>query len=292
MHLPSQSVARGHSLDPAPSVAAPPSSTCAVVVSWNSAGQLRGCLASLHAAEPRPGIVVVDNASSDGTCDLVRNEFPDVVLLANASNPGFAAATNQGVRAALARGAERILLLNPDAEIAPPALSELERTLGSDPGLGLVAPAIVTGDGSPQAFAFGGDPSLRYLLRRGAGRLLRRPPLHDWGSPTEVGPDWVTGACILARAEVFRRGVWFDEGYFLYFEDNDWCLRARQAGWGLRRVPTVAARHLGGCSLRQNSAARAAYARSLRRFYARHYPRWHGWVLRALWPLYERAVSC
>jgi len=292
MHLPSLSVEQGNSLHEEPSVAVSPSSTCAVVVSWNSAGQIRGCLASLSVAERRPGIVVVDNASADGTCDVVRREFPDAVLLANAGNPGFAAATNQGVRAALARGSERILLLNPDAEIGLAALCELERSLDANPELGLVAPAIVTGDGAPQAFAFGGDPSLRYLLRRGAGRLLRRPPLHDWGSPTEIAPDWVTGACILARAEVFRRGVWFDEEYFLYFEDNDWCLRVRQAGWSIRRVPTVSALHLGGCSLRQNATARGAYARSLRRFYARHYPRWHGWVLRALWPLYERAVSC
>jgi hypothetical protein len=262
-----------------------------VVVSWNVAEFLRGCLASLAATRPGAGVVVVDNASTDGSCDLVRRDFPDAVLLANTANVGFAAATNQGVRAALARGAERILLLNPDAELAPATLAALEHALETAPEVGVVAPAIVNADGTPQAFAFGGDPSLPYLLRRGARRLLRRPPLHDWGSQTELEPDWVTGACLLARAEVFRRGVWFDERFFLYFEDNDWCLRARRAGWRIRRVPAATACHFGGVSLQRNAAARSAYARSLRHFYAQHYPRWHGWCLKALWPLYARAAS-
>lgn len=278
-------------LDMNASTSSPPPATCAVIVSWNVAELLRGCLRMLAAAEPRPGVVVVDNASTDETCELVRREFPDVVLLANQVNSGFAAGTNQGVRLALERGATRILVINPDAELAPDALATLERGLDARPDVGIVAPTILNADGTPQAFAFGGDPTLGYLLRRGTRRLLRRPPLHDWGSQTELAPDWVTGACLLARAEIFRRGVWFDETFFLYFEDNDWCLRARQAGWGVRRMPSVAARHFGGGSLRRNPAARTAYARSLRRFHAKHSPRWHGWVLRALWPLYARAAS-
>lgn len=269
-----------------------PSRPWAVVVSWNVEAPLCDCLASLAAAEPRPRVVVVDNASTDGTCACVRERFPDVLLLANADNRGFAAATNQGVRAALDQGADRLLLLNPDATLAPGALATLAGALDREPGVGIAAPAIITADGAPQAFAFGGDPSLGYLLRRGVRRLLRRGPLHDWGSRTELEPDWVTGACLLARAEVFRGGVWFDEGFFLYFEDNDWCLRARRAGWRIRRVPDATACHLGGASLRRNAAAQDAYARSLRRFYAKHYPRWHGWCLKALSSLYARALPC
>lgn len=280
-----------HGTSGIPTAGSPPA-TWAVVVSWNVVELLRGCLAALAAAEPRPGVVVVDNASTDGTCEAVRREFPDAMLLANATNAGFAAATNQGVREALARGAERILLVNPDATLAPESLAALERTLDAAPEVGIAAPAIVNPDGTPQAFAFGDDPSLGYLLRRGARRLLGRAPLHDWGSNTVTEPDWVTGACLLARADVFRRGVWFDEGFFLYFEDNDWCLRARQAGWRIRREPGVAAIHAGGCSLRRSPTAQAAYARSLDRFHAKHSPRWQKWALRLLRPLYERAVSC
>lgn len=279
-----------HGTSGIPTAGSPPA-TWAVVVSWNVAELLRGCLAALAATESRPGIVVVDNASTDGTCEAVRREFPAAVLLANATNAGFAAATNQGVREALARGAERILLVNPDATLAPKSLAALERILDASPEVGIAAPAIVNPDGTPQAFAFGDDPSLGYLLRRGARRVLGRPPLHDWGSATVTEPDWVTGACLLARADVFRRGVWFDEGFFLYFEDNDWCLRARRAGWRIRREPTVAAVHAGGCSLRHNPAAQAAYTRSLERFHAKHYARWNGWLLRVFLALYRTAME-
>jgi len=265
----------------------------AVVVSWNVADLLPDCFNSLAAAEPPlAGIVVVDNASSDDTCHLLRRDFPAVRLIANDSNAGFGTATNQGVRAALASGADSLLLLNPDASLEPAALATLLDSLNSSPASGIVAPAIVNADGTPQPYAFGGDPTLAYLLRRGSARLLRRGYLHDWGSTDELTPDWVTGACLLARAEIFKAGIWFDENFFLYFEDNDWCLRTRQAGWQIRRVPAARACHVGGASLTRNPAARRAYRRSLLYFYARHYPAWQRFCLRLLLPLYARAASC
>jgi hypothetical protein len=264
--------------------------TVAAIVSWNCREPLRRCLASLR--EARCAAVVVDNASSDGACGMVAREFPEVALLPQTANLGFAAGTNLAVRRALADGAERVLLLNPDTVLPVETLPALEARLASDPELGAVAPAIVRPDGSAQPYAFGADPSLPYLLRRGANRLFRRRALHDWADPNESAPDWLTGACVLARAEVFSRdGLYLDESYFLYFEDNDWCLRLRRRGWRLLRVPTVRCVHEGGASLGANPAAAGAYRDSLRRFYALHYPAWHGAVLRLLLPVYARLAG-
>jgi GT2 family glycosyltransferase len=264
------------------------SSTWAVIVSWNVASVLRNCLESLQQSHPWPEIVVVDNASEDGTCEMVRAEFADVHLIANDENVGFARGSNQGVRKALELGASRILLINPDASLEPGTLATLEKAL-EKPEVGLVAPTILDADGKPQAYAYGGDPTLGYLLRRGSWRLFRNAALHDWGSETELNPDWVTGACVLARARIFQDGLWFDEKFFLYFEDNDWCLRLRQAGWRIERVPEVRVRHFGGVSLARNPAASTAYGESLRYFYSKHYPRWQGCLLRGALAFYGLA---
>ena len=263
--------------------------TVAVIVSWNCREALLRCLESLRRAGC-PAIVV-DNASDDGTVPTLTRGYPEVRLLPQAGNLGFAAGTNLGVRAALAATPppDAVLLLNPDTELPPETLPALEQRLAADPSLGAVGPAIVNPDGSPQAYAFGSDPSLGYLLRRGANRLLRHRPLHDWGDPRDLSPDWLTGACLLARAEVFARdSLFLDETFFLYFEDNDWCLRLRRHGWGLRRIASVRCIHAGGVSLRANPAAAAAYRDSLRRFYRLHYPAWHGAMLRLLLPVYAR----
>ena len=220
---------------------------------------------------------------------MVRRDFPEVALLARPDNAGFAAGVNAGVRHVLEAMplAGAILLLNPDTELPAETLGALEHALAEEPSLGVVGPAIVNADGSPQAYAFGCDPTPGYLLRRGARRLLRNRALHDWAGAGETSPDWLTGACLLARAEVFRRdGLFLDEGYFLYFEDNDWCLRLRERGWGIRRLPEVRCLHVGGASVSANPAAAAAYRRSLRRFYRLHYPAWARLLLELMLPLY------
>lgn len=269
--------------------------TTAVVVSWNCVGVLMRCLGSLR--EAGCPVVLVDNASTDGTVARVREEYPEVVVLAQTWNAGFAAGMNVGIRAALmGEGGlpvpESVLFLNPDAELLPGALSRLQARLEEDAGLGAVAPAIVNADGTPQAYAFGSDPTLRYLLRRGWNRVFRGRALHDWGEKEESSPDWLTGACMLARAEVFTRdALLWGEGYFLYFEDNDWCLQLREHGWRLLRDPAVQCRHEGGASVRANPAARRAYRKGLKRFYEMHYPAWQGWILRLLLPVYASVVG-
>ncbi|HJW84352.1 MAG TPA: glycosyltransferase family 2 protein [Anaerolineae bacterium] len=241
-----------------------------VIVSWNTAALLRGCLSAIFAARP-PGrleIIVVDNASGDGSADLVATDFPGVRLIRNADNLGFARANNQGIAASAGRC---VLLLNSDTLIQPDALAALVRFMDDHPEAGVIGPRLLRPDGEPQAYAFGGDPTLAYLLRRGLNRLVWRRPLHDWKTDRVQEVGWVSGACLLVRRAAIDRAGLLDENIFMYFEDNDWCMRIRRAGWKVYYNPQVEIVHIGGQSLKQNPAARRAYFHSLDYFYAKHY---------------------
>jgi GT2 family glycosyltransferase len=139
--------------------------------------------------------------------------------------------------------------------------------------VGACSPRLLRPDGAPQPFAFGGDPTFKYLLARGLNRLLFRRYLHDWATNTPQEVDWVSGACLLVRRQTVERVGGLDENIFMYFEDNDWCLRIRQAGWKICYNPQVSIIHLGGQSLARNPTARQAYYRSLEYFYSKHYGR-------------------
>lgn len=247
-----------------------PPTLSVIIVTWNVKDLLLRTLARLPAAcAPLTWeTIVVDNASSDGSAQAVAAAFPGVHYLRNDTNFGYAKANNQGL--ALAQG-EFLLLLNPDTEADAGSVSALVRFLQAHPVAGIVGPALVLSDGSPQPYGFGGNPTVAYLLRRNARRLLRRGPLHDWGARQASRVDWVSGACLLARRAVFTQIGGLDETMFMYFEDNDWCLRAWQAGWEVWREPAARVLHIGGQSLKQNRRAPAAYYASLRIFYQRHY---------------------
>ena len=241
-----------------------------IIVTWNVGPLLLRTLERLGGA--CAGLtwetIVVDNASGDGSQQAVRAAFPAVTYLYNDSNPGYAKANNQGLT--LAQG-DFLLLLNPDTEPDTGSLAALVQFLHAHPAAGIVGPALVLADGAPQPYSFGGDPTVAYLLRRNLRRLLHAGPLHDWGAAQAARVDWVSGACLLARRAVFSQIGGLDEAMFMYFEDNDWCLRSRQAGWEVWREPASRVVHLGGQSLKQNRRAPAAYYASLRTFYQRHY---------------------
>ncbi len=248
-----------------------------IIVSWNTASLLRACLAGLPAAVGALDwqTVVVDNASTDGSAGIATRDFPNVLLIRNTANLGFARANNQGIRAT---DGEYVLLLNSDTVIPQGALAALAGFLGAHPEAGAVGPRLLRPDGTPQPFAFGGDPSPVYLLRRGFSRLALHRYLHDWATGEILGCDWVSGACLMARRAAIEAAGLLDENIFMYFEDADWCLRMRRAGWRVYYDPQISITHIGGQSLRQNPAARRAYQDSLRYFYGKHY----GPVARAL----------
>jgi GT2 family glycosyltransferase len=139
------------------------------------------------------------------------------------------------------------------------------------PEAGACGPRLIGPDGKPQAFAFGGDPTLKYLLWRGLNRLLWHRSLHNWETDQVQEVDWVSGACLLVRREIIDQIGLLDENIFMYFEDNDWCLRMRACGWKVYHNSPVSIIHTGGKSLSQNMAARLAYYKSLDYFYSKHY---------------------
>jgi hypothetical protein len=255
-----------------------------IIVNWNTRELLRGCLTALtedgrrktdslsRSSVLRPPssveIIVVDNASADGSAEMVERDFPIVRLIVNEGNLGFARANNRGI--AMSRG-RYVLLRNSDTVATPDALGMLVAFMDAHPEAGVIGPRLLRPDGTAQPYAFGGDPTLGYLLRRAFNRMLRRGYLHDWDTNAIQEVDWVSGACLMARRAAIEQAGPLDEAMFMYFEDNEWCLRIRNAGWKVYYDPQAAIVHLGGQSLAKNPAARQAYYESLRYFYRKHY---------------------
>jgi N-acetylglucosaminyl-diphospho-decaprenol L-rhamnosyltransferase len=246
----------------------------AVVVSHNTRTELLRCLAALHASSAPPlETIVVDNASSDGTPDAVREAFPQVVVVASPANLGFSRANNLAI--ARARG-PYVLVVNPDAELRPSALEALLLRLDSRPDVALVGPRTVSPDGTVQV-SFGPDLQLvsewrqrrlvRGVKRRDPGALRRA----GVGASVEHEPDWVSGSCFLARRQVLLDIGAFDERYFLYEEDADLCLRLRQAGHKVLFTPSgEVVHHLGASMDRARELARFEYHRSHLIYYDKH----------------------
>ncbi len=252
-----------------------------VILSYNTRELTLDCLA--HFAEPILDrgwqVILVDNGSTDGTAEAVAARFPRVQLIPSPENRGYAAGNNRGLRQA--RG-EVVILLNSDVQTTPEALQALVDYLAAHPDVAAVSAGLRTPDGQPQAFAFGDEPRPSYLLRRGLGRLLGRAPLHDWAVDHPVDVDWVSGACLAVRRAALAQVGLLDEGFFLYFEDVDWCLRMRRAGWRVVYHPGIPVVHLGGASEPGRSAANRLYYQSMARFYRKHYGRLWGWAIHAL----------
>jgi len=231
-----------------------------VVPSWNARELLRACLGALGralAAEPWPGgveVIVVDDASSDGSADMVAREYPAVTLLRRATNGGYAVATNAG--AARARGAH-LLLLNSDAEVGAGDLSELRAALAADPGLGAVAPRLVNADGSTQRACmrfpllrtalFFGTPLERWFPR---SRELERYRARDLDPEQDAQVEQPPAACLLLRRAAWDAAGPLDESLAVFFNDVDLCRRLRSAGWRIGYRARCAVRHHGGGSTR------------------------------------------
>lgn len=245
-----------------------------VIVSWNTRALTLACLASLPAAARahRLEVWVVDNASTDGSVDAIRRAHPDVQVVANTENVGFAAANNQGV----ARGSGRyVMLLNSDTVAPPGAIDALVGFADAHPGAGVVGPRLVNPDGTyqsgPTPF-----PSLwnETLAVTGLGRRLLTPaypsaPAHRALVARQA--DYVGGACMLARRDAIAQVGGLDEGYFMYSEEPDWCWRMRRAGWDVWYTPDAEIIHHGGQSTsQQRHAMTIALYRSKVRFLRRY----------------------
>ncbi|MGC9468043.1 MAG: glycosyltransferase family 2 protein [Anaerolineae bacterium] len=255
-----------------------PSPTLSVViVSWNVRTLLEAALHSVLAfsvSGSKLEVIVVDNASTDGTVEMVGASFPQVRLIANRQNLGFTGGNNQGISAA--KG-DYILLLNSDAELLDGALDQMIHYLEMHPDVGLVGPQLLNSDGSHQSsrrrFP---TPMVLFLESTWLEGLAPRSSLDRYycldRSPTERQEvDWVTGAAMMVRREVVDQVGPFDEGFFMYSEELDWCRRIRNAGWRIVYVPEAKVVHHGGKSSDQVAPARHIYFQSSKVRYTRKY---------------------
>jgi len=252
-----------------------------IVVSWNVRDLLRRCLASVRdwAGPLDVETIVVDNASTDGSADMVRMEFPAVTLIANDHNPGFAAANNQGL--AVVRG-RYAFLLNPDAQVMNDALPIMVAYMDEHPDVGLLGPMLRYGDGRLQS-SRRRFPTLataliestvleRYFPNAGP---IRRYRMLDLVGPDNVvqDVDWVVGAAMFARREAVERVGPLDDGYFMYSEELDWGRRFKAAGWRVVYLPTALVIHHEGKSSEQNLAQRDIRFHTSR---VRYFRKYHG----------------
>ncbi|MBC7227529.1 MAG: glycosyltransferase family 2 protein, partial [Thermoflexales bacterium] len=240
-----------------------------VVLTHNTCNLVLQCLEQFYDYALQRGwqVIVVDNGSTDDTAQVVPGKFPEAEFIRSERNLGFAGGINLGLQRA--RG-KVIVLMNSDVLASGETLQKAAETLLSEPGVGALSPLLRTPDGRPQPFAFGDDQTPWYLFRRGLKALLGLGSMHRWDVEEPLEVDWVSGACMFVRREVVEQIGLLDEQFFLYFEDNDWCLRMRKAGWRVLYDPRFEVIHLGGASLPQRHQASQIYYQSLIRFTAKH----------------------
>ena len=212
----------------------------AVIVNWNGGAANLACLASLRAqTRPPEQVLFVDNASDDGSLELVRNAHPDLAVIANTENLGYALGNNAGIERALAEGAEAVLVLNNDVVLDPDVVEALEVTLEQQPEVGIVGPRVVFDHDPTRLWAAGGMLTWRENLTTLLGQGKQDGP--EWCQERSV--DYVPGCALLVRRAVLEELGGFDESYFAYTEDVDFGLSARRAGFGSLVAGSVRARH-------------------------------------------------
>lgn len=258
------------------------------IVSFNTSALLDACLASVRASlaatpELSARVVVVDNASHDGSAAMVRERHPEVELHALDRNVGFSAANNRILRHTTS---ELVLLLNPDTEIRGDGLMRLVDFLDRHPAAGVVGGRLIYPDDSFQHSAFR-FPTLPMSFldvfpinhRLTGSRLNGRYPRSAYGRPFLI--DHPLGACMMARRTALEQVGLLDEGYFMYAEEVDLCWRVTRAGWEIWYTPDATIVHHAGASTRQfRGPMLIELHRSRYRFFAKHYPAWFGWWAR------------
>jgi len=250
-----------------------------VIVNYNAREHLENCLQSLAASPPAVAheIVVVDNASTDGSVAAIQARWPRTTLVEQRANSGFAAGNNAGIRASTGT---LVLLLNNDTLVPPGAIDRLVDRLTAHPDAAVAGPRLVDADGAAE-LSFGPMISPFAELRQKIVTSLharRVAPVTAWverATRRERYVDWVSGACLLVRRGAAEQAGLLDERYFLYTEDVDFCAAIRRQGQRVLFAPAAEIVHLRGRSRATAPAAMdAAYRRSHLAFYDKHHPRW------------------
>jgi GT2 family glycosyltransferase len=259
-----------------------------VILNWNTRDLLRECLKTVFAStDVTMRVVVVDNASADGSATMVRGEFPQAELIENAANIGYPAGNNVGLRHLGYRGIGDVdadapryaLLLNPDTEVPPTAFRDMTAFMDAHPETGVAGPKLVLPDGSLDKACRRGFPTPAVALYHFAGLSKRFPnsPRFARYNMTYLDPDQeaevdsVVGAYMQIRREAVAATGLLDERFFMYGEDLDWALRIQQAGWKNVYHPQVVVKHVKRAASRQSQRAQFEFYRAMLLFYRKHY---------------------
>jgi N-acetylglucosaminyl-diphospho-decaprenol L-rhamnosyltransferase len=273
-----------------------------VIVNWNTVELLRQCLTSVYLnGSPAFEVCVVDNASADGSADMVAAQFPQARLIRNSVNVGFSRATNAGLRSlgfGLGFGGSKSvprygLLLNPDTVVPAGAFARAADFFAAHPGAGALGPKLLRPDGSLDPACRRSFPTPASSLYRfsGLARLFpksRRFGRYNmtWCDPDELTEvDCVNGAFMMVRGSVIEQVGLLDEEFFFGGEDLDWAYRIRAAGWKIYYYPAIEVRHEKQAAFRKNPDAAYEFERAMWLFYRKHYrlqtPRWLDGLVRA-----------
>ena len=258
-----------------------------VIVNWNTRTLLFKLLTSIFEHAPRVDcdVIVVDNASSDGSLEMVTAEFPSVTLLANPSNVGFARAVNRGIRES---DGQYVLLLNTDLLVVAGAIDAQIAFMEAHPRCAFCGGALLNEQGIPEN-AYGRFPSVRTLL----GELLP----YRWGKQYRIScipavdqihtvpVDHVSGADLMARRAGLESIGLLDEQFFMYFEDSDWCYRAKRLGWDVWYVPSVRYIHTGLGSMTGIARQRRQWLTGMAVFLRKNYQGAYSVICWILWQL-------
>lgn len=243
----------------------------AITLNWNQRVETLDCLQSLSNLEyTNIQLLLVDNASTDGTADAVYKCFPHVKIITNKKNLGFGAGFNVGIRYALEQGAEHILIINNDARLAPDALRQMLAL--NQPDVGIIAPKIYYASNPQHIWSLGGmrHPLTYEMTNDGRGQIDRG----QWQQILER--DYFVGCILLFSAKMLKEIGLFDEAFFLYYEDSDLSLRARQAGYRLLLCPLAHGWHKVALSSGGSDSPSERYwmARSSVGFFYKHTSGW------------------
>ena len=245
------------------------------IINYNTTDLLRECLHSVLVQNPDE-IVVVDNASTDGSVEMMRVDFPSVALIVLQKNIGFGAASNRGIERC---SSEQILLLNADTRMKSGSLQALREYLEDQPEAAILGPRLLNPDGTLQTSCFHFPTPLHiFLYVSGLYRWIPRLPILKQRTLQKITNEsarpvpWVLGAALAFRRETFEQSGGFDESFFMYFEEVDLCYRLFLQGKQIHFVPAAEIFHVGGGSTIQNRAwSYIQFFASLAQFYRKHY---------------------
>lgn len=257
-----------------------------LVVNYNTCQLTLDCLQSVYASKTqyRYEVIVIDNHSSDGSVEAIRAAYPDIMLIANEDNTGFAKANNQGMEVA---GGRYILLLNSDTLVQPDTLDTMIQFMDTHPEMGASGCKVILPDGSLDKACKRGFPTPSASFYYAFGWSKRYPDNPKYNqyqlghlSPDDEYPvDVLVGAFMMVRRETIEQVGGLDETFFMYGEDIDWCYRIKQAGWGIYYYPRTYIVHIkGGSARRRPLKIIYEFHRAMWVFHRKHYKEKYSWI--------------